>query len=294
MTRMSRAIILFVAGVSLFGIMDGLGRFLTFEFQFPQLVWARYAFAIPVVFAATAPFRWASLLRCERPILQASRGLLPLLASAAVLLGLRLMPLADATAITFASPLFVVSLSAPVLRERVGLTAWIGVGVGFLGVLVVVRPGVSSIAWAAALPLATAFFFGLYQVLTRLASLSDPPATTLAWTIFTGFVLTTPMLPLGWANGSLGSWLLLVLTGLLFGTGQLLLIRAFATASAPILAPFAYTQIVAAILFGVLVLGETPDRWTLAGTAIVVSAGTFVLLRGQSRVSSLSKSETGG
>ena len=175
------------------------------------------------------------MLRCERPFLQAARGLLPLVASATVLLGLRFMSLADATAITFAAPLFVVALSAPILRERVETAAWVGVGLGFLGVLIVARPGAGSIAWAALLPLATAFLFGLYQVLTRLASRGDPPATTLAWTILTGFLLTTPLLPLGWANGSFSGWLLLILSGLLFRRGPLLLIRAFAAAPAAIL-----------------------------------------------------------
>jgi drug/metabolite transporter (DMT)-like permease len=278
-THRTGAILLLVAGVSLFGVMDGLGKFLAADFPLPELLWARSAFAIPIILATTAPGGWLKLLRCERPLLQASRAVLPLLASLTVLVGLRFLALADATAITFAAPLFVVALSAPILRERVEATAWIGVGLGFLGVLLVARPGASSIAWAALLPLATAFLFGLYQVLTRLASRSDPPATTLAWTIVTGFVLTTPLLPWGWTNGSLTSWLLLILSGLLFGAGQLLLIRAFAAAPAAILTPFTYTQIVAAVLFGMLVLGEMPDPWTLAGTALIILAGLYVLKR---------------
>ena len=92
-------------------------------------------------------------------------------------------------------------------------------------------------------------------------------------------LLTTPLLPLGWANGSLAGWLLLILSGLLFGAGQFLLIRAFAAAPAAILTPFTYTQIVAAVLFGMLVLGELPDPWTLAGIALIVLAGLYVLRR---------------
>ena len=273
------AILLFVAGVSCFGVMDGLSKLLVADLPVLQLIWARYAFAVPIILATTAPAGWLSLLRCERPLLQAVRGLLPLFAGASILLGLRLMSLADATVITFAAPLFVVVLSAPILRERVGTAAWFGVGLGFLGVLIVVRPGAGSIAWAALLPLATAFLFALYQVLTRLASRGDPPATTLAWTILTGLLLTTPLLPLGWVNGSLAAWLLLILSGLLYGTGQLLLIRALAAAPANILTPFTYTQIVAAVLFGMLVLGELPDPWTFVGTALIVLAGLYVVRR---------------
>lgn len=278
-TTRGTAILLFIAGVSCFAVMDGLGKFLAADFPLLQLVWARNAFAIPVILATTAPGVWLRLLRCERPLLQVVRGLLPLLAGTAVLLGLRYMSLADATVITFAAPLFVVALSAPLLHERVGMAAWVGVGLGFLGVLIVVRPGAGSIAWAALLPLATAFLFALYQMLTRLASRSDPPATTLTWTILTGFILTTPLLPLGWSNGSLVAWLLLILSGLLYGTGQLLLIRALAAAPANILTPFTYTQIVAAVLFGMLVLGELPDPWTLVGTALIVLAGLYIVRR---------------
>jgi drug/metabolite transporter (DMT)-like permease len=278
-TRRSGAILLFVAGVSTFGVMDGLGKFLAADFPLMQLVWARNAFAIPVILVTTAPTGWLSLLRFERPVLQVGRALLPLLASAAVLLGLRFMSLADATAISFASPLFVVALSAPILRERVATAAWVGVGLGFLGVLIVVRPGVGSIAWAALLPLTNALLFALYQVLTRLASRADPPATTLAWTILTGFLITTPLLVVGWANGSLLGWLLLILSGLLFGAGNLLMIRAFAALPAAVLTPFTYTQMVAAVLFSMLVLGALPDPWTLAGTPLIVLAGLYVLRR---------------
>jgi drug/metabolite transporter (DMT)-like permease len=278
-TRRGTAILLFIAGVSCFAVMDGLGKLLAADFPLMQLVWARSAFAIPVILATTAPAGWLSLLRSEQPLLQITRGILPLLGGAAVLQGLRFMSLADATVITFATPLFVVALSAPLLRERVSTAAWVGVGLGFLGVLIVVRPGTGSIAWAGLLPLATAFLFALYQMLTRLASRGDPPATALAWTIVTAFILTTPLLPLGWSNGTLVAWLLLILSGLLYGTGQLLLIRALAAAPANILTPFTYTQIVAAVIFGMLVLGELPDPWTFVGTALIVLAGLYVVRR---------------
>jgi drug/metabolite transporter (DMT)-like permease len=273
------AILLFIAGVSCFGVMDGLGKLLTADFPVLQIVWGRYAFAVPIILATTAPAGWVRLLRCERPLLQAVRGLLPLLAGASILFGLRLMSLADATVLTFAAPLFVVVLSGPMLHERVGTTTWVGVGAGFVGVLIVVRPGAGSIAWAALLPLATAFLFALYQVLTRLASRGDPPATTLAWTILTGLLLTTPLLPLAWAEAGFAAWLLLIISGLLYGTGQFLLISALAAAPANILTPFTYTQIVAAVLFGMLVLGELPDPWTFVGTALIVLAGLYVVRR---------------
>jgi drug/metabolite transporter (DMT)-like permease len=274
---MFRAIILVAAGVTLFGIMDGLGKFLIDGHSIVQIVWARYAFAVPVILVLTRPGGWPGLLRCERPLLQAGRGLLPLLASMTVILGLGLMPLADATAISFASPLLVVILSAPLLGERVRLHSWIGVVGGFIGVLIIVRPGTGTIAWAALFPLATALFFALFQVLTRLVTRADSAVTTLAWTIATGVVLTTPLLPFGWQPVTPTGWLLMALTGLLFGAGQFLLIRAFAMAPASLLAPFTYAQIVAAVVFGVAVFGDVPDLWVAAGTALIILAGIHVL-----------------
>lgn len=273
------AILLLCAGVSFFGIMDGLGKLLGPDHSLAQIVWARYAFAVPVVLAATRPAGWRRLLACGRPWLQAARGTLPMLASLTVILGVRAMPLADATAITFITPLLVILFSALLLHERVGADSAIGVLMGFAGVLVIARPGTGTIAWSAAFPLATAVFAALYQVLTRLVSDTDDPRTTLAWTVFTGLVLTTPMAIVTWRPAEVDGFIAMILSGLTFGAGQWLVIRAFAHAPATVLAPFNYTQIVAAILFGILVFGDLPDRWTLVGTALVVLAGAYVLRR---------------
>ncbi len=273
----AKAILLLVLGVTLFGVMDGLGKFLVADHSVVQIVWARYAFALPVSLWASGPGMWSGLLACERPVLQAVRGLMPLLASVAVIVGVRLMPLADFTAIGFASPLLVAALSAPLLKERISLHGWVAVLCGFAGVLVIVRPGTGTIAWGAIFPLATAFFFALYQLLTRLVSRDDDPRTTLAWTIAVGFVLTTPLLPFGWRPVDATRWSLMALSGVLFGMGQFLLIRAYSMAAAGVLAPFTYAQIIAAVLFGLLVFGDLPDVWTSLGTALIVLAGLYVL-----------------
>jgi len=259
--------------------MDGLAKLLAGEYSVIQLVWARYAFAVPVILLSARPAAWPGLLRCERPSLQAGRGLLPVLANVTAVVGLGLMPLADATAISFVSPLLVVALSAPLLGERVAIQGWIGVACGFVGTLVIIRPGAGTIAWAALLPLATAFLFALYQVLTRLVSRDDSPVVTLAWTVAVGLAVTTPLLPPYWHPVGGADWPLLGLSGVLFGAGQFLLIRAFATAPAPLLAPFTYVQIVAAVVFGVAVFGDVPDFWTVVGTVLVILAGVYVLRR---------------
>jgi drug/metabolite transporter (DMT)-like permease len=274
-----RAIVLLVLGVTLFGIMDGLGKLLGRRYPVVEVIWARYAFALPVVLLAMPPRSWPALLRSERPWLQAARALLPLLASATAIVGLLFLPLADTTAISFASPLFVVILSVPLLDERVSRDSWIGVVSGFAGVMIIPRPGAGTLAAAALLPLGTALFFALYQVLTRQVSRSDGPAITLAWTVGIGFTVTTPALALSWQAASGQDWLLMVTSGLLFGLGQLLLIHAFSIAPASFLTPFTYAQIVAATAFGAVVFNDIPDRWTLVGTAVVILSGVSVLRR---------------
>jgi drug/metabolite transporter (DMT)-like permease len=274
-----KAILFICLAVTLFAIMDGLGKILAGEYSVVQVVWARYAFAVPVVLALTRPARWAGLLRSESRATQLVRGTLPLLASGAVIVGLTLMPLADFTAISFVSPLLVVALSAALLRERVSARSWIGVLCGFFGILVIVRPGLGTLAWAAVFPFATALLFALYQVMTRLVSRGDSPLATLAWTVLVGFVLTTLALPFDWRAVQGSGWLLLALSGVLFAVGQLLLIEAFARAPAAGLAPFTYLQILVATAFGIAVFGDVPDLWTLAGTALVILAGLFVLRR---------------
>ncbi len=121
----------------------------------------------------------------------------------------RLMPLADATAISFVSPLLLVALSVPLLGERVSVHGWVGVACGFAGILIVIRPGAGTIAWAALFPLATAFVFALYQALTRLVSRGDDPVVTLAWTIAVGLALVTPLLLPSWHPVARADWPLL-------------------------------------------------------------------------------------
>jgi len=145
--------------------------------------------------------------------------------------------------------------------------------------VVIVRPGGGVISWAAIYPLALALFFALYQITTRLVSRGDAPMVTLAWTIAVGLVLTTPLLPFAWRPVSGNGWLLLILSGIFFGLSHLVLIRAFSMAPAAVLTPFTYAQIIAATLLGVVVFGDVPDAWAVAGMALIALAGLYVLRR---------------
>jgi drug/metabolite transporter (DMT)-like permease len=259
--------------------MDACSKTLAESQSLLQIVWARYAFAVPVILATTPRAVWPVLFRVASPALQAFRGLLPMVASFAVVAGLALLPLAEVTALTFASPLVVVALSGPFLGERTSLHDWLGVLAGFAGILVIVRPGAGAFAWAALLPLACAVCFALFQLTTRLVGRSDHPAATLAWTILVGLLVTSPLLLIDWRPVEPGAWALMIVSGLCFGVAQCCLAYAYRHAPAALLAPFTYTQIAPAVLLGFIVFGAVPDIWAVAGTAVVIGAGLYVLHR---------------
>ncbi len=273
-----RGILLLVLSASLFGAVDGLSKILADTQSVGQIVWARYALAIPVLLASIRPAGWVSLFRTSRPKLQIARGLTPLVISVAMVLGVRYLPLAEATVILFAGPFFVVALSVPFLGERVRPASWIGVIVGFLAVLIVARPGFSDLSKYALFPLLGAAFFALLQLITRrLGAAGEKPTTTLAWTLAVGGLASTPFVAANWVPVTPTAWLLMIALGVVFGVSQLLMIRAFAYAPAGVLAPFNYVQIISAVIFGMIVFGDVPDAWTFLGIAMIIGAGIYVV-----------------
>lgn len=268
---------LVIAGVTLFAVIDAAGKLLSEQQSVVQIVWARYAFALPVILLSVRAREWPLLLRVARPGLQVIRALMPVLASFSVVVGLMLLPIAEVTALTFASPLVVVALSAPLLGERTSVHDWIGVAAGFVGILVIVRPGISAMAWAAIFPLGCALFFALFQLATRLVGRSDAPGATLAWTLVIGVLATTPLLLLDWRPVDATGWSLMALSGLCFGATQYLLIQGFRLATAAILTPFTYAQIIPAVILGYLLFDTVPDIWAALGTAIIIGAGLYIL-----------------
>jgi drug/metabolite transporter (DMT)-like permease len=269
-----RAIVLMIAGVTLFAVVDGVATLLARDgYPTGQVIWSRYAFVLPVVLALAGPRRWPALLRTRRPVLQIVRALLPLVAGICIVLALRQIALADATAILFVAPLAVTALAIPLLGERVDLRSWAAVALGFVGVLVIVRPTGGSLQWAALLPLATAVLFALYQIATRDA------AATFFYTMLVGTVGASLALPFGWRTPDGAALALMVGSGLLHGLGHYCTIRALALAQASTLAPYAYTQILGATLLGYLFFGEVPDLATFLGAGIIALAGLYVVRR---------------
>ena len=243
-----------------------------------EIIWGRYFFHFALILVFF-PRRIPTLLHTEDKGLQIARSILVLLATACMFVALGLMPLADAVAITFAGPLLIVALSAIFLGETVGPRRWTAVIVGFVGMLVIIRPGAGTFQFAALLPVAVAFFYALYQIITRLISHRSDPLSMLFYTALVGALAMSAIVPFDWQTPTLAQWLMLIAAGFLGGLGHYAIIKAYQRSEATLVAPFAYTEIVWAISLGLLVFGDFPDLFTFVGTAIIVASGLYVLQR---------------
>jgi len=273
-------IALMCGAVACFACLDSSAKFLGRDMSVVQVVWARYAGAFVLAFILSNPLSHPGLVRTKRPALQIGRSLALLLSSFLNFLALRYLQLDQALAITFSTPFLVAVLAGPILDEWVGVRRWAAIGVGFLGVLVVARPGFGSVHPAALFSLAAAFTLAFYNVTTRLLARTDSSETTLFYSNFVGFVATTPMLPWVWTPPKdaidIG---LMAAVGAFGAIGHYLLIVAHRFTPASVLSPFMYTQLLWAGTLGYLVFDDVPNHWTLAGAGIVVGSGLYLLHR---------------
>ena len=258
-----------------FAALDATSKTLSQTFAVPLLVWGRYVthFLLMVIFLA--PSMRAGLLTTHRPRSQILRAVMLIGTTGCAMAALRTMPLAEATAILFATPLAVALLAGPILGERVGIARWIALAAGCGGMLLVARPGgamsAAGIAWA----LAAAACYTIYQIQTRQLSPTENTWTLLFYTALVGTVATSLALPLFW-GGPLPTplqALAIASLGIYGGTGHFLLIHAFRHAQASTLAPFHYAQMVWAALFGWLFFDHVPDTVSTLGMAIIAASG---------------------
>ena len=193
--------------------------------------------------------------------------------------GLSLLPLADAIAISFAGPLFITALAPAMLGEHVGWRRWTAVLIGFVGVLVMIRPTGEAVQWAALLPLAASLTGAFRDILTRGMAARESSVAIL-------FISTTAVClgglataPFGWAPVTVRDIGLFALAGLVLGGAHFLLIETFRFAEAALVAPFKYANIIWAVTFGFIIWGDLPDRWTIGGAAFVICSGLYILHR---------------
>lgn len=261
--------------------MDTSIKLLAGAFPPAQVIAARFLFSLLAVALFMRVWLGRVPWRSRAPRLQAMRSMALLGSSLLFATALSRIPLADATAVGFASPLLTIALAALVLKERVAPVRWLGVAVGFLGVMVALRPPFLTGAvpdWGYLLPLGTALGFAFYQILTRRLALLEDPRVTILHTGLAGTLAASLLMPLVFVPPTAAQWAMLAGVGLLGAVGHGLMVLAYARAPASLLAPLSYSQLVWATLAGVLVFGEHPDGWTLLGALVIAAGGVLAAL----------------
>jgi drug/metabolite transporter (DMT)-like permease len=263
-----------------FPALNASVKYLADEYSLVQIIWVRSVIHLLWMVVLFMPGLGLKLFATRRLGLQLTRSLLQLISLVTFVVGLLYIPMTTATTIFFTGPLLVVALAVPLLGERVGVRRWMAVLVGFVGALVIIRPGADSMDWATLLILASAFFYALYQILTRRAADYDDFRVSAVYTILIALVVSSVAVPFYWETpiGWL-DWLVFGGLGILGGLGHLFVIKAYEHAPASVIGPFDYGQLIGATIIGYLVFAEFPDLWTWAGAAIIIVSGIYIARR---------------
>jgi drug/metabolite transporter (DMT)-like permease len=277
--RPLRGIALMIAALAFFSCSDAASKLMTATLPAVEVAWLRFCVFTLLMLGVAAIAGGRKALRSRRPGLQALRALGVMGSSVLFIMGLAFLPMAEATAISFVSPLMVTALSIPILGETIGWRRWSAVGVGLLGVLIVVRPGTGAFDTAAILPILSAASWAVALVVTRKMSGADGPLVSLTYAAIVGLLVTSAIAPFEWVNPGWREIGLALVTGGASTMAQWLVVLAFQQARASVLATFSYSQLVWSGLLGFLVFGSVPDGWTLVGAAVIIASGLYTAHR---------------
>ena len=272
-----------LAGMFVFSAVDAQAKYLTSHLPALQIVWTRQ---IGLVLGVLMLIAWhgRTILRTGFPMLQIGRGAAAALSATFFITGLNFVALADAVSVTFVAPLVVTMLAALLLGERVGLHRWAATVIGFLGTLIVIRPGMESFHPGLLLPLLAAILFAIRQVISRHIGSRDRTETTLAYTALTAFLMLSVVQPFIWQPiGSLKLIAIITSMSLMAALGEFLVIRALEIGQAVFVSPLHYTIIIWASLYGYLIFGQFPDIWTWAGSFVIMASGLYIFHRERKR-----------
>ena len=259
--------------------MDTIAKYLSSELSFFQITWARYFFTVFFTLPFMFFFFKKNLTWSTQPKLQIFRGLTLLFANILFFYSISIISMAKALTLAFVAPLITTALSPIFLGEKVGFRRWSAVIVGFVGSLIVVRPGFIEFNLASIAALGTGFFYGIYLIITRKLHSSDSPLLTLLLTGVVGAVVASFLVPVVWINPTLNQWSLLALMGIFACLGHLFLILSLKYADASKLAPFGYFEIVTNVILGYYFFGDFPHYWTWVGLVIIVCSGVYISFR---------------
>jgi drug/metabolite transporter (DMT)-like permease len=272
---------LMIATSFVFAMQDGISRHLAGEYNVYMVVMIRYWFfaSFVMVLAARKPGGIRAAIHSRFPLIQITRGVLLAAEVCVMVTAFTILGLVESHAVFTCYPLLVAALSGPVLGEKVGWRRWLAIGVGFVGVLVILEPGVTVFAPAAVIPLVAAAMFAMYGLLTRYVARGDAAAVSFFWTGISGAVVMTAVGLFHWEPMSGPDWIWMGILCCTAVTGHWLMIRSLEVAEASAVQPFAYFQLVFAASLGMVVFGEILKPNVAVGAAIVVAAGIFTLWR---------------
>ena len=260
-------------------IMDGFAKYLSAELPVLQITWARYFFTVVFTFPLMLFFFKKYLVWTDKPKLQLIRGLILLTANISFFYSISVISLPKALTLAFVAPLVVTAFSPFFLGKSVGYRRWAAVIIGFIGSLVVIRPGFLEINLASLAALGTGIMYGFYLIITRKLSSSDNPLLTLLLTGVVGAIIATTFMPFVWVSPTFNQWSIMAAIGLFACIGHLFIILSLKYADASKLAPFSYFEIVTNIIIAYYFFGDFPDSWTFSGLFIIVFSGIYISRR---------------
>lgn len=279
-TDLRKAVFFMILAVSLFSLLDSTAKLSGQVLPTLEVVWLRFAIHFVFVALILNPWRSPETWRLSSPQLQVMRAMIQIFCTGLNFLALGYLQIAQTLSIQFAGPIFVTLLSILILREKVGINRWIGILIGFSGVLIVTRPGLSGFHWAFAISLCSVIVGAGYNILTRRLSATDSPGSMLLTMAGLPFILLTPIMPFIWEwPGSPKVWAIIIAMGGLGALSHYFMIAAHRYAPASFLAPIQYVQFVAVLIAGYAIFGDIPDAYTYVGGGVVIFSGLFIWWR---------------
>lgn len=277
-----KAIGLMCMAVTLFSCLDTTAKYLVSQtgMHTAQVVWLRFVGQAMLMAAILGPAALPDLLRTQKLPLQILRSCLMAATTTFNFIAVQYLRLDQTVSIAFLAPLVVAALAGPLLGEWVGWRRMVAICVGFLGILIVVRPGFTDVHWAFGVAFLSMLAYALFMLVTRKLSTFDPPLVTLFYALLVGTIGATPFALANWVwPEDIWTWGKLLSMGAFGGMGHYLLILAYRLAPASSVTPFLYFQIISMVTLGYLVFDDVPDKWSLLGSAVIIGAGIYLVHR---------------
>ena len=260
-----------------FSILDAIQKSAVLYYSIFQLLFIKYIFVLLLSILETRRAKNITFYRSNNLKLQIIRSLLSILESSFFVLSFKHLSLANAHSIGALAPIIIVVLSVFILNEKVSIKTWVAIFIGFIGVLIIIRPASDVFSLKSLIPLLAAFFLGLYQIATKKISEYDTPEVSLFYSSLVGIFITSIMAFYFWQPVNINSLIFFLPIGLFFSLGIYFQILALNNAKASIIQPFHYTLIFWAIIFGYFFYDDLPDLYTIIGALIITASGVFVI-----------------